>query len=418
MAAISSVAIPFHIRHILQIAFDDYAQRRGSLEFYCATSGIEQALWDIAGKVTQQPVYNLLGGPCRSRIRVYANGWSYKMQKPEDYARGAEAVLKRGFTALKFDPVPGPWRTYVPKDHIRRAVKVTRAVRDAVGPDVDILIEVHRRLAPMHAIDLANALAEFEPYWFEEPCQSENVEALAEVRHASRIPVVTGEALLTRAGFRPVIRARAVDIINPDVSNCGGILELMYIAAAAETEAIAVSPHNYNSTTMALSRHRPRVRLHAEFHHHRIFPPVRGARPAPVSKRAPAGRRIHRAARRPGPRLERRRKRGAGSKGKAVPGQNLQVARGRRSIAGPTNRGRYLPRPVELCRSLGFAAKQATTNDPDRYDFGWRSGAGQTGDDQAIDDAPSSLKRSSRLRSARSLADSCGGFLARGIGIG
>jgi galactonate dehydratase len=105
----------------------------------------------------------------------------------------------------------------------------------------------------MHAIDLANALAEFEPYWFEEPCQSENVEALAEVRHASRIPVVSGEALLTRAGFRPVLRARAVDILNPDVANCGGILELMYIAAAAESEAIAVSPHNYNSTTLALS---------------------------------------------------------------------------------------------------------------------------------------------------------------------
>jgi galactonate dehydratase len=162
-------------------------------------------------------------------------------------------VLKRGFTALKFDPIPGPWRTYIPKDHVRRAVKVTRAVRDTVGPNVDILIEVHRRLAPMHAIDLANALAEFEPYWFEEPCQSENVEALAEVRHASRIPVVSGETLLTRAGFRPVLRARAVDILNPDVANCGGILELMYIAAAAESEAIAVSPHNYNSTTLALS---------------------------------------------------------------------------------------------------------------------------------------------------------------------
>src|SRR5437660_11105833 len=243
----------FHIRHILQIAFDDYAQRRGSLEFYCATSGIEQALWDIAGKVTQQPVYNLLGGPCRSRVRVYANGWSYKMQAPEDFARAAEAVLKRGFTALKFDPLPGPWRTYIPKDHIRRAVKVTRAVRNAVGPDVDILIEVHRRLAPKHAIDLANALAEFEPYWFEEPCQSENVEALAEVRRARRIPVVTGEALYARSGFRSVFRQRAVDIINPDVSNCGGILELTLIAAAAETQAIAVSPHHYNSTTMSLS---------------------------------------------------------------------------------------------------------------------------------------------------------------------
>jgi len=244
---------PFHIRHILQVAFDDYAQRRGSLELYCATSGIEQALWDIIGKVTQQPVYNLLGGPCRSRIRVYANGWSYKMQKPEDYARAAEEVVKRGFTAMKFDPVPGPWRTYVPKEHIRRAIKVMRAVRDAVGAEIDLLLDIHRRLAPMHAIDLANALAEFEPYWFEEPCQSENVEALAEVRRATRIPVVTGEALHTRAGFRPILRARAADIINPDVSNCGGILELMYIAAAAESEAIAVSPHNYNSTTLALS---------------------------------------------------------------------------------------------------------------------------------------------------------------------
>ena len=244
---------PFHIRHMLQVAFDDYAQRRGSLELYCATSGIEQALWDIIGKVTQQLVYNLLGGPCRSRIRVYANGWSYKMQKPEDYARAAEGVVKRGFTAMKFDPVPGPWRTHVPKEHIRRAIKVMHAVRDAVGPEIDLLLDIHRQLAPMHAIDLANALAEFEPYWFEEPCQSENVEALAEVRRASRIPVVTGEALYTRAGFRPILRARAVDIINPDVSNCGGILELMYIAAAAESEAVAVSPHNYNSTTLALS---------------------------------------------------------------------------------------------------------------------------------------------------------------------
>ena len=149
--------------------------------------------------------------------------------------------------------MPGPWRTYVPKEQIRLAVKVLRAVRDAVGPDVDLLLDIHRRLAPMHAIDLADALAEFEPYWLEEPCQCDNIEALAEVRHRSKIPVVTGEALYTRADFRPIFRARAADIINPDVSNCGGILELMHIADAAEAETIAVSPHNYNSTTLALS---------------------------------------------------------------------------------------------------------------------------------------------------------------------
>jgi len=244
---------PFHIKHFLQIAFDDYAQRRSSLEYWCAVSGIEQALWDIVGKASNQPVYNLLGGPCREKIRVYANGWSYKMQKPEDFARAAEAVVKRGFTALKFDPLPRPWRTYIPKEHIRHAVTVMHAVRQAVGPDVDLLIDIHRRLAPMHAIELANEIAVFKPYWFEEPCQVENLEALAEVRARSPIPVVSGEAMYGRADFRRLFRERAVDIINPDVSNCGGILEMMYIAAEAESEMIAVSPHNYNSTTLSLS---------------------------------------------------------------------------------------------------------------------------------------------------------------------
>jgi|LakMenEpi03Aug12_release.lakeMendotaPanAssembly.Ray.scaffolds.fasta_scaffold178410_2 galactonate dehydratase len=244
---------PFHIKHFVQIAFDDYAQRRSSLEYWCAISGIEQALWDIVGKASNQPVYNLLGGPCREKIRVYANGWSYKMQKPEDFARAAEAVVKRGFNALKFDPLPRPWRTYIPKEHIRHAVAVMSAVRNAVGPDVDLLIDIHRRLAPMHAIQFANEIAVFKPYWLEEPCQAENLEALAEVRAKSPIPVVTGEALYGRADFRRLFRERAVDIINPDVSNCGGILEMMYIAAAAESEMIAISPHNYNSTTLSLS---------------------------------------------------------------------------------------------------------------------------------------------------------------------
>jgi galactonate dehydratase len=244
---------PFQIKHFLQIAFDDYAQRRSSLEYWCAVSGMEQALWDIVGKASNQPVYNLLGGPCREKIRVYANGWSYKMQKPEDFARAAEAVVKRGFTALKFDPLPRPWRTYIPKEHIRHAVAVMDAVRKAVGPDVDLLIDIHRRLAPMHAIQFANEIAVFKPYWLEEPCQAENLEALAEVRAKSPIPVVTGEALYGRADFRRLFRERAVDIINPDVSNCGGILEMMYIAAAAESEMVAISPHNYNSTTLSLS---------------------------------------------------------------------------------------------------------------------------------------------------------------------
>jgi len=242
-----------NIGHFLQIAFDDYAQRRSSLEFWCAVSGLEQAMWDAVGKAANMPVYQLLGGTCRNKLRVYANGWSYKMKDPAEFAKAAEAVVKNGFTALKLDPLPRPWRTYIPREHIKHSVEVLRAIRSAVGPDVEILLDLHRRLAPTHAIALSNALAEFEPYWFEEPCQAENLDAIAEVRAATSIPVVTGEAIYGRAGFRPVFNKRAADVINPDVSNCGGILEMIFIAAAAEAEMVAVSPHNYNSTTISLS---------------------------------------------------------------------------------------------------------------------------------------------------------------------
>lgn len=242
-----------HIRHFLQIAYDDYAQRRSSLEYWCAVSGLEMALWDIVGKAANQPVYNLLGGPCRQRIRVYANGWSYKMAQPAEFAAAAEKIVRLGFDAMKFDPLPRPWRSHIPKEHIRHAVQVVKAVREAVGPDTDLLLDIHRRLAPTHAIELSKRLEDIGIYWFEEPCPVENLEALREVRAATRIPVVSGEALYGRSDFRRLLRERCVDIINPDVSNCGGILEMSQIAAAAEAELVAVSPHNYNSTTLALS---------------------------------------------------------------------------------------------------------------------------------------------------------------------
>lgn len=244
---------PFSIKHFTQVAFDDYAARRGSLELFCAISGIEQALWDIVGKACGQPVYNLLGGRCRERIRVYANGWSYQLKEPVEYARAAEKVVKQNFSALKLDPLPAPWRSWIPKEHEAQAVAIVRAVRDAVGPDVDILIDQHRRLAPMHAIRLDKKLAEFDLYWLEEPCIGENPEALAEIRRATGLPIVIGEATYLKQGFRPLLEGRAADILNPDVACCGGILELKEIAAMAEPFLVAVSPHNYNSTAVALA---------------------------------------------------------------------------------------------------------------------------------------------------------------------
>ena len=244
---------PFDIKHFTQFAFDDYAARRGSVELFCAISGIEQALWDIVGKATKQPVYNLLGGRYRDKIRVYANGWSYGMKEPADYARAAESVVRQGFSAIKFDPLPSPWRSYIPQEHERRAIRVVKAVRDAVGPDVDLLIEQHRRLAPMHAIRLDKQLAEFNLYWMEESCQAEFPDELARIRREIGVPMVIGEATYTKTGFRPLLEKRAADILNPDVACVGGILELKEIAAMAEPFLVAVSPHNYNSTLVALA---------------------------------------------------------------------------------------------------------------------------------------------------------------------
>jgi len=244
---------PFHIKHFTQIAYNDFAGRRGGMDFFCAVSGIEHALWDIVGKSLDTPIYNLLGGPCRDRIRVYANGWYSGVNDPEELAQRAVDTVKMGFTALKFDPFLGPWRLFISKNDERAAVQNVQAVREAVGPDIDILVEVHRRLAPMHAIRVARMMEEFDPFWYEEPVPSENLDALARVRQAIKIPVVTGETMYTKAAFREVLEKQAADILNPDVASCGGILELKEIAAMAEPYYVAICPHNYNSTTVGLA---------------------------------------------------------------------------------------------------------------------------------------------------------------------
>ena len=242
---------PFNIKHFTQVVYDDYAGRRGAMDLYCAVSAIEMALWDIVGKHQGQPVYNLLGGMCRDKMRVYANGWYRGASTPEEYAAKAVETVNAGYSALKFDPFGGPWRYYISKDNEARAVDVVRSIREAVGPKVDLLIEVHRRLAPMHAVRVAQMLEEYKLFWYEEPCPAENLDAIAYVRRSINTPVVTGEALYTKAGFREAFEKGAADIINPDICNVGGILEMKEISAMAEPHFVAVSPHG-NGTTIGL----------------------------------------------------------------------------------------------------------------------------------------------------------------------
>ena len=244
---------PFDIKHFTQVMYLDFAGKRGAMDFYAALSGLEIALWDLVGKALGQPVYRLLGGACREKIRVYANGWGSGNLAPDEVARRAVALVERGFTALKWDIFRGPWRQFITAEEERAAVASIRTVREAVGPGVDLLVECHRRLAPQHAVRVAREIERYAPFWYEEPVSARNLAALAEVRGRISLPVVTGEELYTKAEFVEVFARRAADIINPDVCNCGGILELREIAAMAEPHGVVVSPHNYNSTTVALA---------------------------------------------------------------------------------------------------------------------------------------------------------------------
>jgi galactonate dehydratase len=215
--------------------------------FVCsALGGVEMACWDILGKSLGVPVWRLLGGKCRDRIRAYANGWYQVERTPEAIAARARAVVKIGYTALKIDPF-GAGSYEMSEAEKLNSVAIIAAVREAIGPDVELFVEMHGRFAVHTAIDMCHRLASFRPGWFEEPVPPENTHALLEVRRAVAplgIPVAAGERLFTRHLYLDLLRERAVDIIQPDVCHAGGIAETRKIAAMAEAHYLPVAPHN------------------------------------------------------------------------------------------------------------------------------------------------------------------------------
>ncbi|HEX5415195.1 MAG TPA: galactonate dehydratase [Chloroflexota bacterium] len=210
-----------------------------------AISGVEHALWDIKGKALGVPIYELLGGKMRERVRAYANGWFRGCQTPKQFASAAVKTVESGYTALKWDPFGGAG-LFIDNEQEQLAVAIVREVRDAVGPKIDLLIEVHGRLSPANAVRIANRLAEFNPFWYEEPIPPENIDALATVARSIPIPVATGERLFTKWGFKDVLEKQAAAVIQPDICHDGGILETRKIAAMAEVYYVGLAPHNPN----------------------------------------------------------------------------------------------------------------------------------------------------------------------------
>lgn len=228
-------------RHYHDIYRDAYW--RGGAVLMSALSAVEMALWDILGKSLNVPVYQLLGGKVNEDCRIYINGWFAGAKTPEEFGAKAKEAVKRGVTAMKWDPFGKNYLQISNKD-LDTALKCIAEVRNAVGNEVDLLIEGHGRFDVPTGIKIAQELEQFKVMWFEEPVPPNNLEALKAVRDKSPVAISAGERLYTRFDYNELFKMRACDYIQPDVSHAGGIMELKKIAAAAETHYISFAPHN------------------------------------------------------------------------------------------------------------------------------------------------------------------------------
>jgi galactonate dehydratase len=210
---------------------------------YSAMAGIEMALWDIVGKACKQPVYNLVGGRLRTKVKVYANGWYNNTKDLKELADKTEEVVGRGYKALKFDPF-GPGGREISAADLRLACQTVETVRTAVGNDVDILLEFHGRFSPIMALESIRAMVPYSPGWCEEPIPAHNNESMAQVVAASPIRVATGEHVYSRFGFLDLLQRKAAHVIQPDITYSGGFLETKKVAALAEAHYVSVAPHN------------------------------------------------------------------------------------------------------------------------------------------------------------------------------
>ncbi|MGH2630065.1 MAG: galactonate dehydratase [Actinomycetota bacterium] len=221
---------------------------KGGIVTMSAIAGIDQALWDIKAKALGVPLFELLGGPVRDRVRTYVNLGSElggDARRPEAWADAARAACDDGFDAMKVYPA-APARALEGESFLDKTVELVTAVRDAVGDDAEVMVDLHGRTSPATAIQIGHALEPARPWWLEEPCQPGDPEAMAEVARALRIPVATGERLATVSEVRGYLEKRACAVIQPNVCYCGGISGLRRIAALAESSLVAVAPHNPN----------------------------------------------------------------------------------------------------------------------------------------------------------------------------
>jgi galactonate dehydratase len=208
-----------------------------------ALAAFDIACWDLVGQELNVPVWRLLGGKFRDRVRAYANGWYQTAREPAALAEAAGEVVARGYTALKLDPF-GNAQLHLSPAERRRSVALVAAVRDAVGADVELMIEMHGRFSPAAAAEIAAELEPLSPAWLEEPVPLDSPTGLARVRSATRRPIATGERIHLLSDFRALIEQGVVDVLQADLTHFGGFTGLRRLAAWAEAYELPLAPHN------------------------------------------------------------------------------------------------------------------------------------------------------------------------------
>jgi len=227
---------PKQIEHHWQAMYRGYFWRGGPI-LNAAISGVEIALWDILGKFLNVPIWQLLGGKCREKIRIYAGvGFDYDKERWED-------IEKKGITAIKFCPFEG-MKPIEGWGKMKKAIERVKKMREKIGDNIDMLVECHGRLSPAMAIIFCEEIAQYHPFFVEEPCLPENIDAMAEITTKVKVPIATGERIFTKFGFFEVLKKTKVAVIQPDLSICGGIMEGKKISAMAEANYVSVAPHN------------------------------------------------------------------------------------------------------------------------------------------------------------------------------
>jgi len=231
----------------------------------CAISGIDMALLDLKAKVLGVPMYELLGGAFRNKIRLYANYWfTGGGHNAQDYADQAKKVMEAGFLGVKFDPFAHVNYLYgedlntdlgLSREQQNRAFEVSKAVREAIGPDADLMIETHAMLNFKTAVTMAERLAELDITWYEEPAGPESASTLRAMREriSPKVSICVGERHYTRYGIRELLEKNVVDVIMPDITRCGGPSEMKRMATMAEVYNVQLAPHNPNGPLSTLS---------------------------------------------------------------------------------------------------------------------------------------------------------------------